>query len=157
MLPPHSTLTHLGTCQDKDAFTPSYFWSLVKGKGGILVIVRDTKKHVFGGFVQDVFNYGWNMTGHESNFVFTLGSSTTPAVKLLKTIPGDWKGVIMDSESAFTMGAGCDLWVESGCFNCCLRSYATIAPGYPAVPLNDTLLAGSLQWVPEVIEVYMCV
>jgi hypothetical protein len=99
MLPPNSTLIHLGTCWDKAAFTPAYFWSLVEDKGGILVIVRNTNKHVFGGFAQDVFtpiDKHWSqcwIPGHVSNFVFTLGSSTSPAVKLLKTSPSDGLGV----------------------------------------------------------------
>ncbi len=158
----HQTLTRLGICQDGTTFTSSYFWRLVEDKGGIIVIVRNTNKHVFGGFVQDVYTprdyeHRW-IPGHVSNFVFTLGSSTSPAVKLLKTSPSDGHGVVMGSGSALVMGAGRDLCVESGGYFFCTtpKTYTTIAPGYPAVPLDNTLLAGSRDWVPEVIEVWMC-
>ncbi len=123
------------------------------------MIVRNTDKYVFGCFVQDVYTHkGKWIRGHESNFVFTLGSRTSPAVKLLKTSPSDGHGVPMYSGRALVMGAGCDLRVGSGLFYCNPpKTYTTIAPGYPAVPVNDTLLAGSSTWQPEVIEVWMCV
>jgi hypothetical protein len=160
-------LTHLGTCQDQAAFTPSYFWSLVKDKGGILVIVRNTNGHVFGGYVQDVFTpiSGWKIAGeafvpgHDENFVFTLGGDETPTVKLSKT-PGGSHGVCMGAGDAFLMGrpGGHDVRVDAnkGNFYCNPSTYTTIAPGYPAVPVDDTHLAGSQFWQPEVIEVWMC-
>jgi hypothetical protein len=121
--------------------------------------VRNTNKHVFGGFVQDVFTprtSDWWIPGHISNFVFTLGSSRSPAAKLLKTSPSDGEGVVMSFGWAFLMGAGADLCVQSGAFKCNPNTYTTIAPGYPAVPVDHTLLAGSQYWEPEVIEVWMC-
>ncbi len=134
----------------------------MQDEGGIVVIVRNTNKHVFGGFVQDVFTPRNHLSdqwipGHVSNFIFTLGSSTSPAVKLLKTSPSDGYGVYMGTGWALRMGA--DLSVESGGgFNCYTpKTYTTIAPGYPAVPVESRLLAGSRHWVPEVIEVWMCV
>ena len=90
------------------------------------------------------------------------GSTSRPAVKLVKT-PSSSGGVCMGSGGAFILGipgGAFDLRVmtrEDGCFYCNPGAYTTIAPGYPAVHVDHTLLAGSFKWVPEVIEVWMCV
>ncbi len=121
---------------------------------------------LFGGYVEDVLKSRNRLKaiddwapGHPSNFVFTLGSSASPAVKLLKTSSRDKHGVLMYPKSGFVMGEvgdGYDLCVHSGYFQCSPGIYTTIAPGYPAVPVDDKLLAGSQYWEPEVIEVWMC-
>jgi hypothetical protein len=162
------TLTHLGTCHDKTAFTPQYFWKLVKGKGKIVVVVRNTAGHVFGGFVEDVFtpidkkteDEMW-ISGHVSNFVFTLGGDSRAPTKLIKSDSGQVKGLFMGSMAAFLMGKkGChDLRVESDKddrFYCSPTVYTAAAPGYPDVKVNDTLLAGSREWEPKIIEVWTC-
>lgn len=76
-----------------------------------ILIVRNTKGYTFGGYVHDTFTpmqgKPWRecyIPGHQSNFIFTLGSSTMPAVKLLKTAHSDGCGLVMHSRCALVLG-----------------------------------------------------
>jgi hypothetical protein len=98
-------LFHLGTCCDPSAFTPAYFWNLVQGKEGLLFLVRNTKGFIFGCYVQDTFvPFGHSIQGHPSNVIFTLGSTTTPAVTFLQSPSRNINGVCMSSMHALRWG-----------------------------------------------------
>ena len=164
MLPTNRrTLTLIETCQDKNAFTPAYFWPLVQRKGMILVIVRNTLGFVFGGFVEDIFKsddyYYQRQTGSSSNFAFSFGCPGSSPVKLIKDSSRTERCIEMDSSYAFAMGTssyGFDLRVECGRYQFAPSTFKTIAPGYPNVTVDDKLLAGSRTWEPEFIEVWQC-
>ncbi len=141
--------------------TPDQFWKAVNGKSRILVLVRNTAGYIFGGYVEDAFiprdDVYW-VPGHANNFVFTLGNKTGQPMKLLKN-HGDVSGVLMKSEFGFLMGWAStttnDLRVGSG-YCCSPGSYTTLAPGYSGVTIDNTLLAGSETWTPDLIEIFQC-
>jgi hypothetical protein len=138
--------------------SPTCFWDKVRDKGNILVLVRNTAGFIFGGYVRDVYVHKGDphwIAGNPSNFVFTLGSNHTPAVKLLKTDAIE-EGVYMNEERAFMMGGGGDLCVESGNTRTNPGQFNIIAPGYPLVAIDANLLAGSPQWTPAMTELWKC-
>ena len=96
---------------------------------------------------------------HEENVIFTLGSTTSPAVKLLKSCWGPSRVSMGETRFTFLIGGGhgqCGDLNIGEYFACKPNTFKRIAPGYPDVTVDDRLLAGSECWTPEVIEVWMC-
>jgi hypothetical protein len=157
-----------------NGITPAQFWEAVEGKSRILVLVRNTAGYIFGGYVENDFDFEgvpdfapW-VQGHDYNFVFSLGNKTGKPVKLLKNVDA-YPGIIFDSKFGLLMGhcgqvnggldaligQTSDLRVGNG-YCCSPKSYTTRAPGYSGVTIDSTLLAGSETWTPDLIEIFQC-
>ena len=126
------------------------FDAAVKGKSSILVIIKNTSDYVFGAYIADKFGSpgGW-IEGSKETFLFTFG--TTNAPRAIKLLHSGGQGIYISG--------GCGLHLSSDlnafCSNSCSPSvYKTIAPGYPIVDVNNTLLAGSNGWTLSYAEVF---
>ena len=125
------------------------FDAAVKGKSSILVIIKNTSDYVFGAYIADKFGSpGAWIEGSKETFLFTFG--TTNAPRTIKLLHSGGQGIHITS---------CGLHLSSDlvtfCSNSCTPSvYKTIAPGYPIVDVNNTLLAGNANWTLSYAEVF---
>lgn len=133
------------------------FWNAVRDIGPTLTVIKNTTDHVFGAVVYDTFraNGGW-IPGHVDNFLFTVGNITGTPIKLVKTpnSGNEGYGVCMNENNGLSLGRGGDLAVFLDKSTCGAATFTTVAPGYAAVPVTFTLLAGAREWTPARIEVY---
>jgi len=147
MFPPGGRRTFRLVHDSSKGTAASDFDNAVKGLSPTLIVIKSTTHYVFGAYVQDRWGQGngW-IGGSKDTFLFTFGNNSTP-VKLLHS--GNGNGIHI---SSCGLHLGSDL-VAFCSHSCNPQVYTTVAPGYNAV-VNNTLLAGSPNWKPLVMEVF---
>ena len=131
--------------------TASDFDKAVKGLSPTLIIIKSTNDYVFGAYVQDTWgsSQGW-IIGNEKNFLFTFGPSNA-----ISPIKLNHNGITKEGIHIQSCGLhlGSDL-IAFCSYSCTPSAYTKIAPGYPNVPINEKLLAGTQNWTHSFMEVF---
>jgi len=148
MFPPGGRRTFRLVHDSNKGIAASDFDSAVKGLSPTLIVIKSTTNYVFGAYVQDRWGQGngW-IVGSKDTFLFTFGNNNSTPVKLLHS--GIGNGIHI---SSCGLHLGNDL-VAFCSHSCNPQVYTTVAPGYNAV-VNNTLLAGSSNWEPLLMEVF---
>ena len=137
--------------------TAAIFDAAVKGRSKVLILIKSTLGHVFGGYVADSFGgtpTGWQK-GSDANFLFAMGNITRNPLKLL-------------SDSSENHLSSCGLHLGRGdlvafCSHTCIPSkdngYTKMETGFNA--LSAEITSGALcgtpgveTYTPSCMEVY---
>ena len=151
------TLLH----DDRNGATQTHFWRAVINKAHILVVIKSSQGHVFGGYVEDQFidRGSKYIAGSDRNFLFRLTgqplkllrTSSRSDATCLKMSPKDvLPGFFMDGLAAFSPDSLINVWIGS---------YSSPAYEYPMIGggLSAVTLSGIAGWqLPQAMEVYQC-